>query len=335
MRGSRAIASLVALLSLPAAASAQAPAVDSVRALLRAGNRDQAVAYGRAQIQARPSDAWAHHALAFAALGQRDFETAIAEAERSTELAPSESRHQELLGGCHLEKANAQGGLGALGSAKDGKAALEKAIELDPNNLSARQSLMAFHLEAPGIAGGDKEEAARQATEIARRDPVRGVAAKLRVALQSGDEYDLTYQFDQALRLLTTGRDTTGLVRAALVNAAQQAKKDAEKEKLTARLYAAFPDDHIVRYARARLWVVQGKQLTDAVRLLQQYIALPNPPMGGASVGGAHWRLGQALEKLGRGPEALAEYRRAVELVPQLEDAKKDLQRLERKLAGE
>jgi tetratricopeptide (TPR) repeat protein len=333
MRGSHTVAGLLALLSLPAVSSAQAPAVDSVRALLRAGNRDQAVAYGRAQIQARPSDAWAHHALAFAALAHEDFDAAVTAAERSVALAPNESRHHELLGNAYFEKAGAAGGLGAMGPAKKGKEEVERAIALDPNNIGARQSLMEFHLQAPGIAGGDKAEAGRQATEIARRDPVRGASAKLRVALQSGDAYDVTYQFEQALRLLTAGRDTTGLLRATLVSATQQVEKDAQKETLTARLYAALPNDPIVRYARARLWVVQGKQLTDAVALLQAYIALPDPPMGGASVGGAHWRLGQAYEKQGQGPEALAEYRRAVELAPQLEDAKKDLQRLERKLA--
>jgi tetratricopeptide (TPR) repeat protein len=165
------------------------------------------------------------------------------------------------------------------------------------------------------------------------RNLVRGRAAELRVALASGDDYDVTYAFEQALTLVVAGKDSAGILRGSLFNAAQQAKKDAQQEKLTARLYAAFPDDLFARYARARLWVIQGKQLPDAAALFQAYIALPERPANGPSLGGAHWRLGQAYEKMRREPEALAEYRRAVELLPQLEDARKDLDRLERRLA--
>ena len=325
--------SVVGLLALPAALHAQAPVLDSVRALVRAGAGEQALAYARAQAQAAPSDAWAHHALAHAALAHNDFDAAVVAAERSVQLAPRDARHYLVLGESYLEKADAQGGLGALGTAKKGKAALERAVELDPDNLDAREWLMSYHLEAPGIAGGDKAEAARQVTEMVRRNVVRGRAAEMRVALASGDDYDVTYAFEQTLALLLAGKDSAGILRGSLFNAAQQAKKDAQKEKLTARLYAAFPDDVFARYARARLWVIQGKQLPDAAAVLQGYIALPQRPANGPSLGGAHWRLGQAYEKMRREPEALAQYRRAVELMPQFEDAKKDLDRLERKLA--
>ena len=333
MRVPLSFGSAAAWLAVPTVLLAQAPAPDSVRALLRSGARDVALAYARAQSQTLPNDAWAHHALALAALAHDDHDAAVAAAERSVQLSPNESRHHELLGDAYFEKAGAAGGLGALGSAKKGKAAMERAVALDPDNLGARNSLVGFHLEAPGIAGGDKAEAARQAAEIARRDPARGVAAKLRVALVSNDEYEVTYAFEQALQVMATAGDSTNLVRNALLNAVPQTKKDATKEKLMARLYAALPGDPVVRYARARMWVIQGKQLADAVGLLQSYLALPQPPAGAASFGGAHWRLGQAYEKLKREPEALAEYRRAVDLLPQLEDAKQDLARLERRLA--
>jgi tetratricopeptide (TPR) repeat protein len=290
------------------------------------------MAYARSQAQAVPADAWAHHAVARAAVAREEWDAAIAAAERSVELSPREAWHHFILGEAYLEKAGADGGLGALGSARKGKAALERAIELDPANLDAREWLLGYHLEAPGIAGGDKAEAGRQANEIARRNIVRGRGAQLRVALASDDDYGLTFAFEQALALMLAGKDSANILRGALFNAAQQAKKDSQKEKLTARLYTALPDDVAARYARARLWVLQGKELPQAISILQAYIAEPERP-GAPGVAGAHWRLGQAYEKLKRETEALAEYRRAVELAPQLEAAKNDLDRLERRLA--
>jgi tetratricopeptide (TPR) repeat protein len=322
-----------ALLLLPEMLLAQNAVLDSVRALLRTGARDQALAYALAQARAMPDDPWAHHAVARASLAREDFDAAVVAAERSVQLAPRESWHQYVLGESYVEKAGAAGGLSALGTAKKGKAALERAVELNPDNLDAREWLVGYLLEAPGIAGGSKAEAGRHATEMARRNVVRGRAAQLRVAVASGEEYDVTYAFEQGLALLVAGRDSANIIINALFSAALQVEKDAIKEKLTARLYAGLPDNVFVRYARARLWVIQGKNLEEAVRVLQGYVALPDRPAGAPGPGGAHWRLGQAYEKLRREPEALTEYRRAVELMPQFEDARKDLDRLERKLA--
>ena len=55
------------------------------------------------------------------------------------------------------------------------KKALEKAIALDPDHIEARLRLMGYHLNAPGILGGKKEEAQNQADQIKMRDPIRGM----------------------------------------------------------------------------------------------------------------------------------------------------------------
>ncbi len=41
-----------------------------------------------------------------------------------------------------------------MGAIRKGRSAWEKAIELDPKHLGARQTLILFFLAAPGIAGG-------------------------------------------------------------------------------------------------------------------------------------------------------------------------------------
>ncbi|PCI62868.1 MAG: hypothetical protein COB37_05995 [Kordiimonadales bacterium] len=63
----------------------------------------------------------------------------------------------------------------ALGYAKKSKKAFERAIELDPDHLEARGALVQYLLQAPGIAGGDKDAALVQANEIFARDKSKGL----------------------------------------------------------------------------------------------------------------------------------------------------------------
>lgn len=167
-------------------------------------------------------------------------------------------------------------------------------MALDPDNIGARMTLLEYHLEAPGIAGGDKGVARLQAAEIARRDPARGAVANLRVATEDGTEAELKAISEKALGLVGTPADSNRTVLNALIGAATVAKDDKMKESLVARLYSTFPQDPA----------------------------------------GAHWRLGQVHEKQGRTAEALASYRKALELDLRLEAAAKDLKRLEKRAAS-
>jgi tetratricopeptide (TPR) repeat protein len=312
------------------AAGAQAT-VDSVTALLRTGGPAPALAYARALVQASPKDPWAQHALARAASEADSHDVAIRAAEEAVKLAPNVARHHVVLGQVRFEKAGDQGGLGAMGTARGGKAALERALQLDPANLEAREWLMGFHLDAPGIAGGNKDEAKRFSREIAQRDSVRGFFAMMRVALKIEDDFQVQQLFERGLTWVGTPVDSSRAITGTLVSTAIQVKSDKTKETLTARLYAAKPGEAAFTYARARLWTIQGKELPKAEAIFRDLLSRdPMPPGIGAA--GAHWRLGQIYEKTGRQNEALAEYREAVNLNAQLPEARRDMERLEKKL---
>ena len=57
----------------------------------------------------------------------------------------------------------------------------EKALELDPRNLNALQSLMMFRLYAPGIVGGDKDKAREMAEQIMAVNPAQGHVARAQI----------------------------------------------------------------------------------------------------------------------------------------------------------
>jgi hypothetical protein len=51
---------------------------------------------------------------------------------------------------------------------------LEKAVELNPDNIEARFDLLEYYLQAPAFLGGDAAKAQAQAAEIAKRNATAG-----------------------------------------------------------------------------------------------------------------------------------------------------------------
>jgi hypothetical protein len=107
------------------------------------------------------------------------------------------------------------------------------------------------------------------------------------------------------------------------------AKKYPDLDATLAQAEAAIPGNLTPHYAAARVMIVEGGDAARAEALLRRYLAT-EPEIGAPSHAGAHWRLGLALEREGRKPEALAELETAARMDPKLEGAKKDLQRLKK-----
>lgn len=99
-------------------------------------------------------------------------------AKKAVELDGDDIENLMLLGSVMGIKARDGSKLKAIGRAKTSLGSYEKAVELEPDNIEARDWLINFHLNAPGFAGGDKDEARRQAAAIAKLDPVEGHCAQ-------------------------------------------------------------------------------------------------------------------------------------------------------------
>lgn len=107
------------------------------------------------------------------------------------------------------------------------------------------------------------------------------------------------------------------------------AERWKDLDAIVARLEKNVPDDFGAHYQAAKVLILHGKDPLRAERYLHQYLTMP-PEAGEPSWGGAHWRLGQVLEKEGKKAEAIAELQEAVRLQPDLKPAKEDLSRLKR-----
>ncbi|MFQ5649420.1 MAG: tetratricopeptide repeat protein [bacterium] len=61
-----------------------------------------------------------------------------------------------------------------LSLAKKARKTFELAVKLDENNVEAREGLIIYHLNAPGIAGGDLNKALQQAQILVKMDERKG-----------------------------------------------------------------------------------------------------------------------------------------------------------------
>ncbi|WP_127346130.1 tetratricopeptide repeat protein [Pseudidiomarina mangrovi] len=92
----------------------------------------------------------------------------------------------------------------ALSYAGKALESFEKAVELNPQNHQYRMALASFHFAAPGIAGGDIDEAWRQVAALKEFDPFH--AMQLELTFWAADEDKTRYNelVENALNLYPT-----------------------------------------------------------------------------------------------------------------------------------
>jgi tetratricopeptide (TPR) repeat protein len=340
-------------------AAVLAAADSSPEALLEAGHFKRVRKLAEELLKARPSDARTYYYLSRVRLAYGDHDGAAAMAERAVSLDGRSADAHYALAAANGRKAQQAGLFSRFGLARRFRKEAETAVALDPRHLAARDGLIEFHLQAPGIVGGDRSRAVALAEEILRIDPCRGYLAKARIARadkQLGEaeallnkavqadpasyeahvtvaafystdalkKYDLAEQHARDAARLEPDRATAyGLLAALAVLQGRPQTLDG----LLADAEAHVPDNLGPYYQAGRVLLDRRQDAPRAERYFRKY--LTQEPEGDAPTAAhAHWRLAQALERQGRTAEARAELQTAVRLKPDLEAAKKDLARL-------
>src|SRR6476659_3213169 len=235
---------------------------------------------------------------------REQFAAAVPLFEKCVAAEPGNSKFHQWLGRA-LGLQAAQNGIvsGAL-SVRRVKAELEKAIELEPLNLEARQDLAIMYRAAPGFLGGSNAKAAEQVAFIRRHDPA--LASQL-----DGDFLFADKKWDAALPAY---QESARLhprpmiqVRISLV---YQNKEDwTQAFAALDRALALDPDFPFALYQVGRTSALSGLQLDRGEKSLRTYIAMPvRDELENPSLAAAHFRLGNILEKKGDRPRARSEY---------------------------
>jgi tetratricopeptide (TPR) repeat protein len=348
----------------PAAAFAASPVDNPApEALIKAGHWKQARALVAPQLKAQPNDAELMYLLSEIDDAFGDLDGARSLAERAVALKSSDARYHRQLADVDGETAETASLFAKGGWAKKFKAEAEQAAQLDPQNLDARFDLLEYDLQAPRMMGGGKDKAAAMAEEIAKIDPAQGDLAQARIAqdaknaaeeeswylkalaAKAGDYDVLTSladfyerppqpRLDQAAKYAGQAiRVDGGRVEgyALLASAYAGEGRSGELDTVLAQGVRSVPDD-LDPYYRAGLAILDASGSTASLARAEGYFRkyLSAEPEGGEpTLAHAHWRLGLVLEKEGRKPEAISELKTALRLKPDLNAAKKDLNRIE------
>lgn len=253
-------------------------------------------------LSEKASKAEGHYWLGRVAAREQDYETAVDELEEAVDLNDNEPRYHSAFGQAACALAQRVSFFRQPGLASDCLSSFKKAVELAPDDLDARQSLMQFYLGAPAIAGGSEEKAMEQAKAIAKRDSVRGASAMASVYEHQQDWSKAVEVLDQAIAASSEPRRLQ--FRKALVMQRQQDWPGAWQ--LLNELQQSDGNDADVVYQTGRTalmsenpqWYPAGSEA------LQRYLAMDVDETRSPSKAWAALRLGQLLDKMGNRREA-------------------------------
>jgi len=208
---------------------------------------------------------------------------------KAAELEPNNATYLADFGGSSMQLAGKTKSMTAAASAANkGKDAMLRSLEINPDNLDAREGLLQFYAQAPWPMGSSSKAAA-QADEIAKRDPQRGLLAQ-------GYRQDRREEY-------------------------------AEASAICEDFLKKTPDHYLSLYQIGRLASISGENVDRGIVTLRRCLELTPPPNAGTHAN-AQFRLGTLLEKKGDKPAARAAYEAALKLDPSYKNARDALAKL-------
>ena len=171
---------LVLLASVSASASTDVPPpLAEAHALFAERRYAEAQAVFESILAAEPENTDVLMHLGKLAAKRRERQLAVDYLQRAVDLAPGNAELQFEYGAACGFLADGLGtSLKALRFAHRSRKAMERAVELAPDDLVFRQGLLEFYASAPGIAGGSMRKAYDQADAIASRNLDQGAFAR-------------------------------------------------------------------------------------------------------------------------------------------------------------
>lgn len=200
------------------------------------------------------------------------------------------------------------------------KGAWERALELDPKSIEARQSLILYYQQAPAIAGGSTERAIELANEIVRLKPAEGHR-------QLGNIYYREKKWAEAEKEFVAMVKADPSYTQSLANFYINQKNYEKASLLFEDQLKKNPEDMMAIYQLGKMSALSGQRLEDGEKYLRKYLAY-KPQKNEPSHAAANMRLAQILEKRGKKAEAKSLYELALKSDATLKEAEEGLKRV-------
>ena len=308
----------------PASAPDDAADLRSAKESFDAGDYASARKTLQAALEKSPTDPEIHFWLGRSSYELFDFNSAAASFERAIQLQPTSSLYHEWLGQAYSEKADREH---SLSLARKTKKEFQSAVQLDPSNVSARRDLAEYDMDAPWIAGGNKDDARKQVEAISALDPVEGSLARAQYVFHVEKK---PAQAEEIYRQLLQQKPQRIQPYFEIARFFQGHGRPADIELAIQGAAAIDASDQRLDYFRGVALFLEGKDLPGAERFLSQYVRTAPQRSDWPFLAEALEWLGRTLEAQSKRAEAIAQYREALRLEPKRKIARERLNKLEK-----
>lgn len=298
--------------------------IQTAQRQMNSGNYTAAIATLQAAIPGNPSSGELFYWLGRAYYEVRDWDSAVAQGEKSVSLDAKNSLYHDWLGREYGGKADRDR---SFSDAKKVKSEFKQAVALDSSNIVARRDLEEYCLDAPWIAGGSKDEALEQVSGIAAVDPVAGHLAK---ALYDHEGTKNNDDAESELKLVLAAHPKSVDPYFEVADLYRQLNKAADMAAALDEAAHVSANDPRLSYYRGVAGVLSNANLPDAERDLKSYLASTPDRSDWPSHAGAREWLGRLYELQGKRADAAEQYREALQLDPKRKEAKSRLEKLEK-----
>jgi len=318
---------IAVFLSLHGVISAQNYTLEEGKRLFKEEKYEEAKEVLLKVVEREPENPEVNFLLCKVYLVLGDHDNSIKHGEKAVKLNDSQSEYHLWLGRAYVIQAQKGSKIKALFRAKKGKDEWEKAVELDSTNLEARFALMEYYIGAPGIAGGDKKKAKKQAEILEKMDSFYGAYAWALFWQAEKDSDKVETYLRKAVELDTTSNHSATYELGSFL---QKRERYQEAAQVYEKLYNQHPNQTAALYQIGRTYLFAKDSLDKAERCFKQYLQI-EPKKGDPNWAAAHWRLGMVYDLQGKTDLAVAEMEEAVRLDPKSKEYQKTLKEVKKK----
>jgi tetratricopeptide (TPR) repeat protein len=271
-------------------------------------------------------------AAGHAAFAKQEFPVAVDSFEAATKLDPKFAPAFIWYGNALANVAGNASTFKQAFMAPKMKHAWERAVQLDSCNVEARESLIQFYEQAPGIMGGSMDKAKAMAAEIKAIDPYRGEIQLGNIAQREKNLAAAATSFETASKMPA---DSNGRAWGSwVVVLEEQGNFAGAFAAIDARL-ADRPGDLVALTLLGRAAAMSGQRLAEGASALKTVIADSAAAASQRtgfrlSPAGLHYRLAMILALQADTAAALAEYKAALALNPKDKSIKEAAENFEK-----
>lgn len=261
----------------------------------------------------------AFYILAQIYFSEGDIDKATDNAEAAVEITDENPDYHFLLGKIYGRDARTASVFRKPFLAKKCKNAFLRAIELDPEHLNGNMGLAEFMFYAPGIAGGDKEEAIKLAEKTVKIDEVSGLNLLTKYLLDGENPEEAKPSIDKLVEL----DEIKGRLR--LLSYFNIKKDTVEIENQFVRLEKLIGEDvnYFWFYNRYGYALLGTGRVNEAIEKFKIQIKLaPQRAFVYKSLGDAYFAAGKYQD-------ALNEYKKTLELNSDFDSAEDKIEEIE------